>query len=49
MILSQHPDGDHEQKYRKDQMIKLVFEEANIGQALNILERKDVSDITSGN
>jgi hypothetical protein len=34
MILSQHPDGDAEQKYRKDLMIKYVFEEGNIGQAL---------------
>ena len=31
MILSQHPDGDAEQKYRKDLMIKYVFEEGNIG------------------
>lgn len=34
MILSQHPDGDAEQKYRKDLMIKYVFEEGNIGLAL---------------
>ena len=42
LILSQHPDGDIDQAIRKKYMIKYVFEDGNIDEALKLLERRDV-------
>jgi tRNA pseudouridine13 synthase len=42
LILSQHPDGDIDQATRKKYMIKYVFEDGNIDEALKLLERRDV-------
>lgn len=42
LILSQHPDGDIDQAIRKKYMIKYVFEDGNIDEALELLERRDV-------
>ncbi|CDW87747.1 trna pseudouridine synthase [Stylonychia lemnae] len=42
LILSQHPDGDEDSKFRKQKILKMVFEEKNIDSALNYLDRRDV-------
>jgi hypothetical protein len=46
LILSQHPDGDEEQAKRKRYMLKCVFEQGNIDEALKLVERRDVSVIS---
>lgn len=43
MILSQHPDGDENQAKRKKYMLKLVFEDGNVDEAIKLLDRRDVS------
>jgi tRNA(Glu) U13 pseudouridine synthase TruD len=45
LILSQHPDGDDYQADRKKQMIKYVFEEGNIEDAIKLLEKRDVGEV----
>ena len=42
LILEQHPDGDDYQRDRKKLMIKYVFEDGNIEEAIKLLERRDV-------
>jgi tRNA(Glu) U13 pseudouridine synthase TruD len=43
MILSQHPDGDDYQAERKRRMLKFVFEEGNVDEALKLIDKRDVN------
>ena len=42
MILSQHPDGDDFAENRKKIMLKYVFEDGDINEALRLIENRDV-------
>ena len=41
LILSQHPDGDELQASRKSKMIKYVFEDGCVSDALQLIEKRD--------
>ncbi len=43
MILSQHSDGNEEEKVRKELMVKYVFEDERVDKAIELLDRKDVT------
>lgn len=47
LILSQHPDGNEEEKKRKELMVKLVFEDERVDMAIDLLDRKDVRTIAA--
>jgi hypothetical protein len=44
LIISQYPDGEQAQKERKEKMLKLVFEEGAINEALTLIEKRDVRE-----
>lgn len=42
LILSQHPDCDDFQAQRKKHMVKYVFEDRQVEEAIKLLEKRDV-------
>ena len=42
MILAQYPDGDMIQKMRKERIVKCVFEDDDIDEAIRLLDKRDV-------